>query len=105
MRHRSGFTLIELLVVLILMGLLVALVAPTLLPRHQDKSDVNALLRSAREVAARRGEVVYLHIDPTGAWRMGGTPTPLATGHVQPCLTVARPVMGAPLRHCGLDGA
>src|SRR5437870_12776354 len=103
MRHRSGFTLIEILVVLILMGLLFALVAPTLLPRHQDKSDVNALLRSAREVAARRGEVVYLHIDPTGDWRMEGTHTPLATGHVQPFLTVAVTVMVSPLGTCCFD--
>src|SRR2546428_13104058 len=101
MRHRSGFTLIELLVVLILMGLLVALVAPTLLPRHQDKSDVNALLRSAREVAARRGEVVYLHIDPTGDWRMEGTPTPLATGHVQPFLTLPGPGVVLAVGACG----
>src|SRR3989442_13894339 len=85
------------------MGLRVGLVAPPLLPGPQDQSDVNALLRSAREVAARRGEVVYLHIDPTGDWRMEGTPTPLATGHVQPFLTVAVTVMVSPLGTCGFD--
>src|SRR2546427_8501701 len=78
MRHRSGFTLIEILVVLILMGLVAVLVAPALFPRHHDQSALNALLVSAREVAARRGEVVYLHIDPTGEWRMeaGARPRP-----------------------------
>src|SRR6267378_6651427 len=65
-RHRSGFTLVEILVVLILMGLVAALVVPALLPRHHDQSEVNAVLGRAREVAARRGEVVYVHIDPTG---------------------------------------
>ena len=59
MRHRSGFTLIEMLVVLILMGLVAVLVVPALFPRHHDQSALNALLVSAREVAARRGEVVY----------------------------------------------
>src|SRR2546429_615606 len=72
MRHRSGFTLIELLVVLILMGLVAVLVVPALFPRHHDQSALNALLVSAREVAARRGEVVYVHIDPRGERRMGG---------------------------------
>src|SRR5438477_10816665 len=70
MRHRSGFTLIEIVVVLILMGLVAVLVAPALFPRHHDQSALNALLVSAREGAARRGEVVYLHIDPTGEWWM-----------------------------------
>src|SRR2546427_1256479 len=78
MPRRSGFTLIEILVVLILMGLAAALVAPALLPHHHDQSALSALLGSAREVAARRGEVVYLHIDPTGQWRMEAGANPLA---------------------------
>src|SRR2546426_5437211 len=72
MPRRSGLTLIEILVVLILMGLVAVLVSPTPLPRHPDQSAINALLGSAREVAARRGEVVYVHVDPTGQWRVGG---------------------------------
>src|SRR2546425_4031487 len=70
MRRRCGFTLIELLVVLILMGLAALLVAPALLPPHRDHSALDALLSSTREVAARRGQVVYLHIDPIRQWRM-----------------------------------
>ena len=107
MRHRSGFTLIEMLVVLILMGLVAVLVVPALFPRHHDQSALNALLVSAREVAARRGEVVYLHIDPTGEWRMeaGANPTqaPLASGRVQPFLTAAVTLMVSPLGSCGFD--
>jgi len=107
MRHRSGFTLIEMLVVLILMGLVAVLVVPALFPRHHDQSAINALLASAREVAARRGEVVYLHIDPTGEWRMeaGADPTqaPLASGRVQPFLTAAVTLMVSPLGSCGFD--
>jgi prepilin-type N-terminal cleavage/methylation domain-containing protein len=107
MRHRSGFTLIEMLVVLILMGLVAVLVAPALFPRHHDQSAINALLVSARELAARRGEVVYVHIDPTGDWRMeaGANPreAPLATGRVEPFFTAAVTLMVSPLGSCGFD--
>jgi prepilin-type N-terminal cleavage/methylation domain-containing protein len=107
MRHRSGFTLIEMLVVLILMGLVAVLVAPALLPRHHDQSALNALLVSAREVAARRGEVVYVHIDPTGEWRMEAGANPLqaalATGRVEPFFTAAVTLMVSPLGSCGFD--
>src|SRR5437899_11314059 len=104
MRHRSGFTLIEILVVLILMGLVAVLVAPALFPRHHDQSALNALLVSAREVAARRGEVVYLHIDPTGAWRMeagaGPRQGPLATGRGPSVFTAAAQLLVAPPGRC-----
>src|SRR3989441_4055284 len=107
MRHRSGFTLIEILVVLILMGLVAVLVAPALFPRHHDQSALNALLVSAREVAARRGEVVYLHIDPTGEWRVeaGGGPrqSPLATGRGAPFFIAAVTVLLAPPGRRRLD--
>ncbi len=106
MRHRSGFTLIEMLVVLILMGLVAVLVVPALVPRHHQ-SPLNALLVSAREVAARRGEVVYVHIDPTGDWRMEAGANPhqaaLATGRVEPFFTAAVTLMVSPLGSCGFD--
>jgi len=110
MPRRSGFTLIEMLVVLILMGLATALVVPVLLPPSRHDSALNALLASAREVAARRGEVVSLHIDATGQWRMeGGSPAvqggggTLATGRVQPFLTAPVTLMVSPLGSCAFD--
>src|SRR2546427_1867274 len=107
MPRRSGFTLIEILVVLILMGLAAALVAPALLPPHHDQSALSALLGSAREVAARRGEVVYLHIDPTGQWRMEAGANPLAgtlaTGSVPPFLTASVTLIVSPLGSCAFD--
>src|SRR2546428_13757567 len=102
MRHRSGFTLIEIVVVLILMGLVAVLVAPALFPRHHDQSALNALLVSAREVAARRGEVVYLHIDPTGEWRMEGgaapRPSPPPPRGGASVFSAPGPLIGVPLR-------
>jgi len=107
MRRRSGFTLIELLVVLILMGLAALLVAPALLPPHRDHSALDALLSSAREVAARRGQVVYLHIDPLGQWRMEAGANPreetLASGRVQPFVTAPVTLMVSPLGSCAFD--
>jgi prepilin-type N-terminal cleavage/methylation domain-containing protein len=107
MPRRSGFTLLELLVVLILMGLVAALVAPALLPHHHDQSALNALLGSAREVAAQRGEVVNVHIDPTGEWRMEAGAAPLqaslASGRIQPFFHVAVTLMVSPLGSCGFD--
>src|SRR2546422_1065701 len=107
MLHRSGFTLIELLVVLLLMGLTAALVAPTLLPRRHHESAFQAVIRSAREIAARRGEVVYVHLDPTGEWRMQGGANPLegtlASGRVQPLLTAPVTLVVSPLGSCGFD--
>src|SRR5256885_15378628 len=100
MRHRSGFTLIEILVVLILMGLVAVLVVPALFPRHHDQSALNALLVSAREVAARRGEVVYVHIDPTGDWRAeaGGHPPPATPppGRGGPVFLASGATLGGP---------
>ena len=95
------------LVVLILMGLVAVLVAPALLPHHHDQSDLNALLGRARELAARRGEIVYVHIDPTGEWRMEAGANlpqgPFATGRVQPFLTAPVTLMVSPLGSCGVD--
>src|SRR2546425_2410959 len=107
MPRRSGFTLLELLVVLILMGLVAVLVVPALFPRHHDQSALNALLGNAREVAARRGEVVYVHIDPTGQWRMEAGANPpqaaLATGRMEPFFAAAVTLMVSPLGSCGFD--
>src|SRR5439155_12522128 len=52
-----GFTLVEVLVVIVLLGLAVALVAPALIPSRHDESPLGALVRSARDAAARRQEV------------------------------------------------
>src|SRR5207245_11192457 len=74
---RPGFTLVEILVVLIMMGLAAALVAPALLAPHHHASTLNDVVAGARDAAARRGEVLYLSIEPTGRWRLEGGANPL----------------------------
>jgi len=104
---RTGFTLVEMLVVLILRGLAAALVAPALLPPRHDQSAFKDLVASAREAAARRGEVVYLSLDPTGQWRMEGGANPLegtlATGRVPPVFAVPVTLAVSPLGSCAFD--
>ena len=102
----TGFTLVEILVVLVLMGLAAALVAPALIaPRHD--SDLKTLLGSARDAAARRGEVVYLQIEPSGNWRLEGGASPLegtlAAGRIKPFLTVPATLVVSPLGSCAFD--
>ena len=104
---RTGFTLVEMVVVLILMGLAAALVAPALIPPRREGSDLAALLGSARDAAARRGEVVYLQIEPTGKWRMEGGANPLegtlASGWIEPFLAVPATLVVSPTGSCAFD--
>ena len=102
----TGFTLVEILVVLILMGLAAALVAPALIaPRREP--DLKALLGRARDTAARRGEMVYLQIEPSGTWRLEGGANPLegtlASGRIEPFLTAPATLVVSPLGSCAFD--
>ena len=102
----TGFTLVEILVVLILMGLAAALVAPALIaPRREP--DLKTLLGRARDAAARRGEMVYLQIEPGGTWRLEGGANPLegtlASGRIEPFLTAPATLVVSPLGSCAFD--
>lgn len=69
-RH-LGYTLLEVIVVLVLLAVAATVVAPSLLaPRlKQHSSSVLAVVGIAREAAVRRGELVRLQVDRSGAWR------------------------------------
>ena len=104
---RPGFTLVEMVVVLILMGLAAALVAPALLAPHRRAATVSDLVESAREAAARRGEVLHLTIEPTGQWRLESGANPLegtlAAGRVEPFLAAPVTLIVSPLGSCAFD--
>lgn len=72
-RRRDAFTLLELIVVLALMGLGVAIVAPSLVLRPPSSDEaVRRVVASARRVAMRRAQTVSLDIGADGVWRVAG---------------------------------
>jgi len=106
--QRSGFTLVEVLVVLILLGVVAGLVAPALRPPPRpDESGVAALVRRARQTAARRGETIYLGLSPTGAWRIDGAASlaegALATGAVTDYAGPPATLVISPIGTCAFD--
>jgi prepilin-type N-terminal cleavage/methylation domain-containing protein len=88
---RGGYTLVELLVVVILMGLASALVVPALLAPTEGRPPLAALVASTQQMAAERGEVLYLRVDATGKWQLQGA------GALDPNLASGRvPDAGSP---------
>jgi hypothetical protein len=72
-------TLLELMVVLVLLGLVLAVVAPAfIVPAAASTSDLASSLATARRAAVLRGEPVTLTVDDTGAWRVDGDASPTA---------------------------
>lgn len=102
-----GFTLMELLVVLVLMGLAAALAAPAFLSKNRGPSGLESLIPAARELAARRGELIYLRIAASGTWRIeGGTSTDTAaivSGSVDPFPGLPLTLLVSPLGSCAFD--
>jgi len=70
---RSGFTLLELVVVLAIMGLGMAIVAPSLVLRSPSTEEaLQRVVADARRVATRRAQTVTLDVDAEGAWQVAG---------------------------------
>ncbi len=65
------------IVVLILLAVAAGVVAPSLLSSPpEEPSALRALIAGAREAAIRRGEIVRLRIDGSGAWQaVAGAPS------------------------------
>lgn len=107
MRRRRGYTLIELIVVLAILSLAAAVTLPALLRPWTGTTAVQTVIESARDAAARRGETVYLRIDPSGTWRMEGGGSPLesdgAAGRIAPIATAPLTILVAPAGSCALD--
>jgi prepilin-type N-terminal cleavage/methylation domain-containing protein len=105
--YHRGFTLIEILVVLVLLGMAAALAAPALrsvLPTHRGLS---SLIPEAREIAAERGDTVYLRIAESGEWRIEDAKAagskPVATGRVDPFPGLPLALIVSPRGSCAFD--
>lgn len=69
-RNRSAFTLLELMVVLALMGLAMAVVAPSFVVRPPSAGEATQrVVASARRAAMRRAQTVDLQVANNGDWR------------------------------------
>ena len=106
--QRAGYTLIEILVVLILMGLAAALVVPSMLPsREEDVPSFTALVKTTRQSAVRRSEVVYLEISASGDWRLDGAASleegPFASGRLANYDGPQATLLASPLGSCAFD--
>ncbi len=103
-----GFTLIEVIVVLVLLGLMAGLVAPRLItPTRPEESQLAGVVRAARELAAKRGELIHVRVGATGAWRLesesGPSPERLASGTLGEFEGAALTLMVGPLGTCAFD--
>jgi prepilin-type N-terminal cleavage/methylation domain-containing protein len=71
---RRGVTLLELLVALVLLGGLVALVAPAMGAPGPRTSDVMTVVRAARSTAIARAEPLVLTVAVSGEWTLRSLP-------------------------------
>jgi general secretion pathway protein H len=79
-RRRSGFTLLEMVLVLLIMGIVFAMVIPSMSSMGSDPEEGQSwkeladLLRSSRVLALENGVTVKLMLDPqSGAYRVDST--------------------------------
>lgn len=107
-RPRHGFTLVEAIVVLFLISLAAALVAPALFRAYRsEESPLGPLVADARDAAARRAEVLYLHVSADGSWRLRGAASPeqgdLAAGRLSGFQGPPFALVISPIGMCSLD--
>ena len=103
-------TLLELIVVLSLLGLMLAVVAPSfIIPAARTESDFARVLDTARRAAILRAEPVTLSLAADGPWRIDGDATPgappIATGLLRAPAGRAIRVRISPLGTCVLETA
>lgn len=77
-KAKAGFTLLELIVVVTLIALMASIVAPRLVRQYEgagERGDLRRLisfLRTAKETAITRGEIVTVRVDVEGRMTMEG---------------------------------
>lgn len=72
--RRCGFTLLELIVALVVMGVISALVAPSLGAPRERGGELGQVLQAVRGAAIARAQTLSLTVGDDGAWTL----TPLA---------------------------
>lgn len=112
MRHvsrepRTGVTLLELIVVMALLGLVLAIAAPSfLVPERPSSNELTEVVSTARRTAVLRGEPVTLTIQTNGGWRIdpaaGASRDAIATGSLADAVGKVR-VHLTPLGACVLE--
>jgi prepilin-type N-terminal cleavage/methylation domain-containing protein len=108
--RRRGYTLVEVVVVLVLLGLAIALVAPSLVPPRATPDDaVQQVIDAARRLAVRRASAVTLSLDAEGRWvvdeaGLAGAPPLLAGALARPPASALR-LHISPLGACLRDPA
>ena len=99
---RRAFTLIEMVVVLAVMGIALAVVAPSMiLPAR--KADISTVVAEARNAALRRSEQMTLAIAEDGKWSISSTragAAPLRSGRLDDKVGVAVRIDISPLGLC-----
>jgi hypothetical protein len=97
----------ELLVVLLLIGLAAAVVAPAIRAPTTLRRPLGQVVLAAREAAARRGELIYLRIDPSGQWRIEGAASApqhvIAAGRIAPVRGLPMALILSPIGTCAAD--
>lgn len=76
---RAAFTLVEMIVVIVLIGVSLALVAPSIILRR-DQLDIQQVVTQARRRALERAEMVTLSVDRSGMWRIRQETSPAQSG-------------------------
>jgi len=100
---------VEVIVVLILMAVAAALVAPAILFREKEPTSVLVpVVDGTRQLAARRGETLYLQVATDGKWRVFGaaslTAGAITEGRLDGDYTgPAFTLVVAPIGSCGFD--
>ena len=102
---RRAFTLIELVVVLAVMGLAIAIVAPSLVLPPRE-TGVASIIANAKSIALRRAEEISLSVGDDGRWaayavRSGSEP--VSSGRINAREGIALKLDISPLGLCTVD--
>ena len=104
MRTRA-FTLVEVVVVLAVIGVSLAVVAPSLILRRPEPG-ISEVLTASRRAAIRRGESMELSIGANGKWTTAPSRNkrePLLSGDLPPKVAGQADILVSPLGVCTIQ--